>query len=161
LKVLIAYDSVSPEKNTEKAAEAMRDALLQKGIEAKSAHVKDVDISSVVSYDCVIVGSPTQARSPTGPVRELLERLTPQVASGKSAAAFDTRIKSFFAGGAAGSIEGKLKKLGFKIAAPALALYVMKDEASSKEQNRSVVKLADGELNKARRFAEQVVISLQ
>jgi flavodoxin len=34
LKVLIAYDSVSPEKNTAKAAEVMRDALKQKGIEA-------------------------------------------------------------------------------------------------------------------------------
>jgi multimeric flavodoxin WrbA len=61
----------------EKAAEAMRDALLQKGMEAKSAHVKDVDMSSVGSYDCVIVGSPTHAWRPTGPVKEFLEKLTP------------------------------------------------------------------------------------
>jgi len=159
LKILIAYDSVSPEKNTEKVAEAMRDALMQKGTDAKSSHVKDVDVASVGGYDCLIVGSPTHAWRPTEPVRVFLDKLTPQVAYDKSAAAFDTRIKSFFAGGAAGGIEGKLKKLGFKIAAPPLALYV-KGEAA-KEQKRGVVKLIDGELDKARRFAEQVANSLQ
>lgn len=160
MKILIAYDSVSPEKNTEKAAEAMRDALLQKGVDAKSSHVKDIDVASIGGYDCLIVGSPTHAWRPTEPVREFLDKLTPQVANGKSAAAFDTRIKSFLAGGATGGIEGRLKKLGFKIAAPPLALYV-KGEAASKEQKRGVVKLIDGELDRARRFADQVASSLQ
>jgi hypothetical protein len=58
-------------------------------------------------------------------------------------------------------MESKLKKLGFKIAAPALALYVYGDKASSKEQKGGVVRLIDGELDKARIFAEQVVKFLQ
>ena len=159
MKILIAYDSVSPEKNTQKAAEMMRDSLAKKGIEAKSLNVKDIDLSTVEGYDCLIVGSPTQAWSPTAPVKAFLEGLTPQIAKGKSAAAFDTRIKSFFSGSATGRIEAKLKKLGFKIAAPPLALYV-KGEGASKEQKRGVVKLVDGELEKAAKFAEQVANSI-
>jgi flavorubredoxin len=123
--------------------------------------VRDVDIFSVGGYDCIIVGSPTHAWKPTAPVSEFLDKLTPQVASGKSAAAFDTRVKSLFSGGASGSIEGKLKKLGFKIAAPALAVYVRGEESASKELNKRVFKLVDGELEKARRFAEQAVKSSQ
>ena len=160
MKILIAYDSVSPERNTEKAAEAIRDALIQRGVDAKSSHVKDIDVSSIGGYDCLIVGSPTHAWRPTKPVREFLGKLTPQVASGKSAAAFDTRIKSFLAGGATGGIEGGLKRLGFKIAAPPLALYV-RGEAVSKGQGRGLVKLVDGELDKAKRFADQVASFLQ
>jgi len=161
LKVLIAYDSVSPERNTQKAAEAMRDMLLQKGIEAESVHVNDIDLSNVGNYDCIIVGSPTHGWRPTPPVSEFLNKLTPQIASGKSAASFDTRVKSIFAGGAADNIEKALKKLGFKIAARALAVYVRGEESASKELNKRVFKLVDGELEKVRRFAEQAVKSPQ
>ena len=49
MKVLIAYDSVSPNKNTEKVAEAIRDVLKTKGMDVQSSYVKDVVPSSVES----------------------------------------------------------------------------------------------------------------
>ena len=150
---MIVYDSVSPNKNTQKVAETIRDVLKSTGIDVQSSYVKDVDPSSVKEYDCLIVGSPTNAHRPTGLIRSFLDSLTPQSSSGKRAAAFDTRLKGWWAGGATGGIENKLGKLGFKTVVPALATYV--------KGEKFVLLLMDGELDKAKKFAEEVAKVLQ
>ncbi len=152
MKVLIVYDSVSPNKNTEKVAETISDVLKTKGMDVQSSYVKDVVPSSVKDHDCLIVGSPTQAWRETGLIRDFLNSLTPQSASGKQGAAFDTRIKSRLAGGATDDIENKLKQLGFKIVLPGLAAYV--------NGEKSQVVLMEGELEKTRQFAEQIAKAL-
>jgi len=153
VKVLVVYDSVSPKKNTEKVAETIGDALRSKGMDVQSAYVKNVDPSSLKDYDCLIVGSPTNARRPTGLIRSFLDSLTPQVSSGKRGAAFDTRLKGWWAGGATGGIERKLGQLGFRIVVPGLATYVKGEKGG--------LLLLDGELDKAKKFAEEIVNALQ
>jgi len=155
MKALIAYDSVSSEKNTRKVAEALRDALRLKGVEADSFHADEVDAQRVAGYDCLVVGSPTMAWRPTPPVVALLDRLA-QRPKGGSAAAFDTRVKSILSGGAAGQIEGRLRKLGFKVAAPATAFYVK----GGSTQGGGNFKLIDGELDKATEFAAQLAAGM-
>ena len=156
MKALIAYDSVSSEKNTRKVAEALRDALRLRGVEADSLHADEVDAQRVAGYDCLVVGSPTMAWRPTPPVVALLDRLAQSPAKGGSAAAFDTRVKSILSGGAAGQIEGRLSKLGFKIAAPATAFYVK----GGSTQSGGNFKLVDGELEKATEFAAKLATSM-
>jgi hypothetical protein len=73
--------------------------------------------------------------------------------SGKSAAAFDTRVKSRLSGGAIGGIEHKLRRLGFKIIVPGLVAYV--------EGEQPTPVLVDGELDKAKKFAEDLAKALQ
>ena len=85
----------------------------------------------------------------------LLDRLAQSPAKG-SAAAFDTRVKSILSGGAAGQIEGRLRKLGFKIAAPATAFYVK----GGSTQGGGNFKLVDGELEKAIEFAAKLATSM-
>ena len=102
-----------PLTTTEKVAETIRDVLKTKGMDAQSSYVKNVIPSSVKDYGCLVVGSPTQAWRATGLIRDFLNSLTPQSASGKQGAAFDTRIKVRLAGGAKEGIENKLKQLGF------------------------------------------------
>jgi flavorubredoxin len=153
LKVLIVYDSVSENKNTEKVAEAIRDALKTKKMDVQSVYVEKVDSSTVKDYDCLIVGSPTQAWRATALIRGFLDSLKAESFSGKSAAAFDTRVKSRLSGGAIGGIESKLKQLGFKIIVPGLVTYV--------EGKQPTPVLVNSELDKAKKFAEELTKALQ
>ena len=148
LKVLIVYDSASVNKNTEKVAEAIRDTLKTKGIDVQSYYVENVNVSTVKDCDCLVVGSPTQAWRATALIRDFLDNLKAENFAGKRAAAFDTRIKSRLSGGAIGGIESKLKQLGFKIVAPGLVAYV--------EGKQTDPVLIDGELDKAKEFAEEL-----
>ncbi len=150
MRVLIVYDTASVKRNTEKVAESISDTLKTKGIQVQCSYVKDVDPVTVKDYDCTLVGAPTQVRMATGPIRRFLDSLTPQDFSGKLAAAFDTRLKGRFAGGATGGIEKKLKKLGFRVITPGLAAYV---EGKGPD-------LMSGELDKAKRFAEEIASAL-
>jgi flavodoxin len=72
LKVLIVYDSVSVNKNTEKVAEAIRDMLKAKGTGVQSSYVEDVDASTVKDFDCLVVGSPTHAWMETPLIKKFL-----------------------------------------------------------------------------------------
>ena len=152
LKVLIVYDSVSVNKNTEKVAEAISDVLKAKGMDVQSSYVENVDSSTAKEYDCLIVGSPTHGWMETPLIKGFLDGLKTESFAGKKAAAFDTRIKSRLSGSAVDGIEKRLKQLGFKIALPGLAAYV-----EGKEPNPV---LADGELDKANKFAEELAKAL-
>lgn len=153
LKVLIVYDSVSVNKNTEKVAEAIREVLKSKEFDVQSLYVEDADVSTVKDYDCLIVGSPTHAWMETQLVKKFLDNLKTESFAGKSAAAFDTRIKSRLAGSAINDIENRLKKLGFKIVVQGLATYVEGKEPSPV--------LVNGELEKAKKFADELAKALK
>jgi flavodoxin len=148
LKALIVYDSVSVNKNTEKVAETIRDVLKAKGIEVQSIYVEDVGTSTVKDFNCLVVGSPTHAWKETPLIKKFLDSLKAESFAGKKAAAFDTRIKSRLSGSAVDGVEKRLKQLGFKIAVQGLAAYV-----EEKEPNPVLV---DGELDKAKKFAEDL-----
>jgi flavodoxin I len=153
LRVLTVYDSVSVNKNTEKVAEAIRDVLKAKGIEVESSYVEDVDAPTVKDYDCLIVGSPTHGWMETPLVKKFLDSLKTESFAGKKAAAFDTRIQSRLAGSAVDGIEKRLKKLGFKVAVSGLAIHVEGKEPSPV--------LVEGELDKAKKFADELIKALQ
>ena len=152
LKILVVYDSVSVNRNTEKVAKAMSEVLKEKGFDVDVLHVKDVDSAGVKSYDCVLAGSPTQAWRATGPIMQFLDRFARDEFSGKLAAAFDTQVQSRISGNAAKRIEKKLEKLGFKIVIPPLVSYV--------EGKMQEIHLKEGELEKAKKYAEDLAKAL-
>ena len=149
MKVLVVYDTVSPNKNTEKVAKALSEALgKRKGIEVECSYVKNVGPSAVKSYDCVLVGAPTMYWRPTGAVMRFLGGIRGEETRGKFAASFDTQYEGRLAGNAARTIEKKLKDLGFKIITSSLVAYV--------EGGGSTVQLRGRELEKAAKFAEEI-----
>ncbi len=154
MKILIVYDSVSPQKNTEKIAQEIAGALKQKGLDVDCLNVGSVDRGTVKNYDAVVVGSPTMAFSATAPIKQFLDSFSPNEFAGKFAAAFDTRVKLFISGQASKGIQQKLETLGFKIATPSLAAYV---EGSNRKNNFA---LKEGELEKAKKFAEDLAKAL-
>jgi flavorubredoxin len=127
--------------------------LREKGIEVGSFFVKDVDKSVVKDYDCMIAGAPTMAFRMSSEMRRFLDGLPSKEFSGKLAVAFDTQIQSRFSGSAVKGIEGRLKDLGFKLVATPLITYV--------EGKTSEMRLKEGELEKAKKYAEDLVKKLQ
>jgi flavodoxin len=152
LKVLVVYDSVSANKNTEKVAETLSEVLKERGFEVDCLHVNDVDVASVKDFDYVLAGSPTMAFRPTKLIMQFLDKFGKNEFSGKSAAAFDTQVKSRISGNAAKGIEKKLETLGFRIVMPPLVVYV---EGKMNEMN-----LKEGELDKTRKYAEDLAATL-
>jgi flavodoxin len=157
LKILIVYDTSSVIRNTEKVAKAISGILKEKGFDVDCHFVKDVDPASVQNYDCVLAGSPTQWHKATGPIMQFLDRFAKDEFSGKLAGAFDTQLQIPLSGNAAKGIEKKLEKLGFKIVMPSLVTYVQgKKDAEGKNE----IQLKDGELEKAKKYAEDLTNQL-
>jgi hypothetical protein len=84
---------------------------------------------------------------------KFLDEFSEDEFSGKLGAAFDTQVQWRFSGSAAKGIEKKLKKLGFRIVMPPLVAYV-----EGKIEN---VQLKTGELEKAKKYAEDLAKNLQ
>jgi flavodoxin len=147
------YDTTSVNRNTEKVAKTISEVLKEKGFEVDCLYVKDADQTSVKNYDCVLAGSPTQAFRATPPIMNFLDGFSKNEFSGKLSAAFDTQVHWRVSGNAAKGIEKRLKKLGFKIVMAPLVAYV--------EGKIEVVQLKPGELEKTRKYAEDLAKSLQ
>ncbi len=114
--------------------------------------VKDADPAKVKEYDCLLLGTPTMAWSPTPPIRKFMEGISGAEVSGKALATFDTQIKSVMSGSANKKMVKKLDQLGFKVITPSLISYV-----EGKTQN---MRLKDGELEKAKVWARDLAQAL-
>ena len=157
MKILVVYDTNSAIRNTEKVANAMSEVLKEKGFDVDCFYVKDVDAASLKNYDCILAGSPTQWHKATSPIMQFLGRFAKNEFSGKLAAAFDTQIRAPLSGNAGKGIEKKLKKLGFKVVLPSLVTYI---ESKKNVEGKNEVHLKDGELEKAKKYAEDLANKL-
>ena len=124
MAIVIVYDSVFG--NTQKIAEAIAAGLAGKG-EVRLLPVRDAARLDLTEVDCLIVGSPTRGFNATPATSEFTEGLDAILATGRKAAAFDTRLDPeditpaplrwvVHAGGyAADRIGGGLKRKGFTL----------------------------------------------
>jgi flavodoxin len=152
LKILVVYDTASAQRNTEKVAQTISEALKTKGHEVNCYYVNDIDPANVKNYDSIIAGSPTHAFRATQPITQFLDKLGKGEFAGKPAAAFDTQLQTWWSGNAANGIQKKLENLGFKIVMSPLVTYV---EGMSED-----VHLKDGEMEKAKKYAEDLANKL-
>lgn len=152
MKVLVVYDTVSPQKLTMKVAETIGDVLKDRGIEVDFLFVKNVDLAAIKSYDCLVAGGPTMYFRASSGIMQFLNRFQAEEFSGKLAAAFDTQLQGRFYGNATKGIEKKLKKLGFEIISHPLVAYV--------EGKTNQWQLKEGELEKAKKWAQDVAETL-
>jgi flavodoxin len=153
LKVLVVYDTASPTRNTEKVAQTISEVLKEKGFEVDCKYVNDVDPATVKDYDCLLAGAPTHAFRATKPLMQFLDKLSQNELSGKLGTAFGTQLQGRLTGSAAKGIEKKLQSLGLRIVAPPLVTYV--------EGKLEIIHLKDGEIEKIRKYAEDLAKGLQ
>jgi hypothetical protein len=166
-RALVIFESMFG--NTRAIAEAVAEGLSSRFV----TDLNEVSLAPTRMPDdvsLVVVGGPTHAFgltrprtrqdaatqadeplvSPAGGVREWLEAAElPR--SGVGAAAFDTRIdKPWVPGSAAQGAEKRLRRLGFRVVAEAQSFYVTGTKGP----------LATGEVERARRWAEQVAAQI-
>jgi flavodoxin len=151
------YDTGSVNRNTERIANAISEILKENGFDVDCLYVKNVDSASVKNYGLVLAGGPTQWHKATGPIMQFLDRFTKQEFSERLAAAFDTQLQVPLSGNAGKGIEKKLEKLGFKIVKPSLVTYV---QSKKNVEGKNEIQLKDGELEKAKNWAEEVAKAL-
>lgn len=152
MKVLVVYDTVSPMKLTKKVAETIKEVLQDKGIQADSFYINDVDATIVKNYDCLVAGCPTMYFRATRGIGKFIDNLPRREFSDKSAAAFDTQIQGRLTGNAAKGIEKKLRNLKFKIIAHPLNAYV--------EGKQNQMNLKEGELEKTKAWSQTLADTL-
>ena len=101
---MVVYDSVYG--NTERIASALVTGLESNGVDVGLVKVDAVRFDQLDEVDLLCIGSPVHSWSASKPVKEFLERLkSVEGLSGKTAFAFDTKLKSRLAGTARGKIE--------------------------------------------------------
>ena len=121
--------------NTEKIARSFETGLRESGIQTVCVNARDVAVDSLMQYDLICVGAPTEAFTASKPMKEFLAKLKSIDLSGKCGFAFDTRLDSRFFGSAAEVIEKELSNKGLQIIAPresALVFGVKKEEGGAR-----------------------------
>lgn len=112
--------------------------------------VGEVEPSDLESLDLLIAGAPTQAASPSPPMKDFLENLPKSAVEGVDVAAFDTRMTTRWLkiiGYAAGKIGKQLKKKGGNLVMKAEPFYVTGGKGPLKE----------GETERAAEWAKELV----
>lgn len=109
MKTLIVYDTKWG--TTKKAAELIGEGLNSSGeTDVTITNVSDIEINIDITYDLIVIGSPTHAGSHTQAVRKFISSLKDSKLKGKTFASFDTNIGKTF-GTAVKRIENQLLKV--------------------------------------------------
>lgn len=136
MKALVIFDSNF--RNTRRIAEA-----IAKKLKARTIQVSEVSKDQLANLDLLIVGSPIIGWKPSEKMEKFLAGLKTGQLKNVKAAAFDTRVKLFIHGDAAGKISKALKNAGAEIIAQPVGFFVKGKEGP----------LLEGELEKALEWA--------
>ena len=145
MKALVLYDTAYG--NTRTIAESVASGL---GQGAAAVPVEGFDTETLHPGDLLVVGSPINGWKPTARITEMLADLGRRRLTGVKAAAFDTRVKLFIHGDAAGKITRALEAAGAGIMGEPMAFYVKGSEGP----------LMDGEAERAAAWAAGLAASL-
>jgi flavodoxin len=156
MKCILIYDSQYG--NTEKIAQAIRDALAEQA-EVTLIRVADFKPEMLAGVELLVVGSPTQGFKPTAAIKDFLKAIPAGQLKGMRVVAFDTRftqknidktpvlpvfVKMF--GYAADPIAKALHKGGGQLVVPPEGFYVVDTEGP----------LVGGELDRAAVWARKL-----
>jgi flavodoxin len=120
--------------NTEKVAKSLAGGLVRAGVETICSNVRDVSRESLLDFDLIAVGAPTQMFTASKPMKNFLSELEGvQGLKGKLGFAFDTKFGSPLAGSASKYIEKRLEQLGMSIVRPRQSAIVGKTEGPLEE----------------------------
>lgn len=145
MKTLVIYDTLYG--YTEKIAQAIGAAVTG---EVKVVKVGEAVAGELVDFDFIFVGSPTQGGRHTKALQAFLKGLPADALKNKKAAAFDTRMKSFWVkpfGWAANHIAEVLQEKGADVVAPGKGFLV----------NTGKGPLVDGEEERAAAWAAKLI----
>jgi menaquinone-dependent protoporphyrinogen IX oxidase len=91
LKALVVYESKFG--NCKQVAEAIAEGMMDAGMEATPVHAGRVDMTRVLEYDAILVGSPIRVGRPLRAARRFVKQLRGLSLEGKTMAVFETRMR--------------------------------------------------------------------
>lgn len=139
MKTIVLYDSTFG--NTQMIAETIAKEL---GKNVEILPVAKFKKSDWKKVEKLVIGSPIIGWRPSERMGNFLASLGKNELKGVKAAAFDTRVKLFIHGDAAGQISGVLERAGATIMSEPMAFFVKGKEGP----------LYDGELEKAKEWGK-------
>jgi flavorubredoxin len=123
MKALVIYDSLYG--NTEKVARALASGMREGGVDVECVRANAVDVGTLDTYDMLAIGGPTHAFGLSDTMKTFTKRLDDANLKGKQGFAFDTKMKSRFAGSAGKRIEQRMKHSGVKVLMPHVSAIVV------------------------------------
>ena len=131
-RAIVIFDSKFG--NTGQIAKSFAGGLQRAGFNVDCLNLRDVTIGTLVDYDLIAVGAPTQALTASKPMKDFLRKLEGiEALKGKRGFAFDTKFDSRFSGSASKYIEGRMSELGMEVVRPRQSAIVKKSEGPLKE----------------------------
>jgi len=143
-RAIVIYDTRFG--NTEKIARALARGMEKQGVEVDCVKVDEVDVDKLVEYEFLAIGGPTHWFGVSKPMKASLEKLRSVDIRGKKAFAFDTKLKSGWAGSAGKGIEKTLKGLGMSIVKPHSSAIVLGNEGPLEEGMEEMFEQIGGEI---------------
>jgi len=143
-RAIVVYDTKFG--NTEKIARALARGIEKQGVKVDCVKADEVDVDKLVKYDLLAIGGPTHAFGVSKPMKAFLEKLRSVDIKGKRAFAFDTKLKSWWAGSAGKGIEKTLKRLGMSIVKPHSSAIVSGKEGPLEEGMEEMFERIGGEM---------------
>jgi len=130
-KAIVIYDSKYG--NTEKIAKALSEGMKKEGVDVDYVRIDNVKPDKLVEYEMLAIGAPIHGLGISKPMKEFLKKLENVNLRNKKAFAFDTRLRSRFAGSAAKGIEKQLNRLHMTIIKPYVSAIVKGTEGPLEE----------------------------
>ncbi len=131
MKALVVYDSLYG--NTEKVARALAHGMRGGGVDVECVRANAVDVGTLGGYDMLVIGGPTHKLGLSDTMKAFMKQFKEADVTNKKAFAFDTKLKSRFAGSAAKKIEQQMKQSGINVVKPYVSAIVTGSEGPLKE----------------------------
>ncbi len=131
MRTLIIYDSLYG--NTEKVAGALARGMRGGGVDVDCVRANTVDIGTLGAYDTLVIGGPTHKLGLSDTMKAFMKQFKDAGVTNKKAFAFDTKLKSRFAGSAGKKIEQQMKQSGINVVKPYVSAIVTGSEGPLKE----------------------------
>ncbi|MDH5695026.1 MAG: flavodoxin family protein [Dehalococcoidia bacterium] len=150
-KVIVVYESKYG--NSKLVAETIVDGMRGvSGIETVLSEVNEVDLSQLIDFDVILVGSPNHMGSATRSIRKFIDKLGKLNLEGKLAAVFDTYLAKDFEK-AVNKMEKQIREKvpGLELAAPGLSIRVEGMKGP----------ITEGELPKCREFGAKIATQIK
>ena len=150
-KVIVVYESKYG--NTKLVAGTISEGMKQvPEIEVVLSEVKEVDLSKIIDFDAILVGSPNHIGSATRTIRKFIDNLGKLNLTQKLAAVFDTYIGKDF--------EKAIKKMEKQISGKVPELNLVAPGLSIRVEGMKGP-ITEGELPKCKEFGVKIATQLK
>ena len=150
-KAIVVYESKYG--NTKLVAETIIEGMREvSGADVTLNELKEVDLSQLVDFDAILIGSPNHMGRQTRGIRKFIDELGKLKLEGKLAAVFDTYL--------GGDFEKAVKKMEKQITEKAPGLRLVTPGLSIRVEGTKGP-IAEGELPKCKQFGVKIAAQLE